>query len=303
MVVERDWSTQQVATLIGSIGAVTLVPGAFWAAAAAQSASYSDVPDDYWAQPFIQQLSQAEILAGYPDGTFQPEQPMDRDEYAAVIWQAFDQPVERSLADVSEFTDVPESYWADSAIAEAYEMGFMDVPAPNEFNPRTNISRAEAIVALVEGLDLQSSDASVAAVPAAAETVQPVRQNQGMPNQLAFPLASTTLMRLFAPPAMASSPQTPDSPSQTTAADTANDIRLDEYYADADQIPPEASEAVAIATQAGLVVNYPDPNLLNPNAPITRGSTAALIHQALVYQNQLEPLPDNRAVSQYTVEP
>ncbi|MFE4105799.1 S-layer homology domain-containing protein [Almyronema epifaneia] len=295
MNIEQDWSIRKTTTLIGALAAIATVPGLCWLSAEAQTV-YPDVAADYWAQPFIQQLSQADILTGYPDGTFRPQQPIDRDEYAAVIRQAFETALTRSLPQGSTFEDVPENYWASTAIEEAYEMGFMDAPVPNEFEPQTEITRANAIVALVEGLSLQ--EAPVVAVPAATETVQPVRQRRRSPNRLAFPLASTAMMHLFAPPVTAATPAV--AASSTSAA---ADIDLSQYYADADQIPAEAQDEVALATQNGLIVNYPDPTLLNPNQPISRGGAAALIHQALVYQNKLEPLPQTAEISQYILAP
>lgn len=307
MTFERDWSTRQIATVIGSLSVMTLLPGAGWVAAVAQTTAYPDVADDYWAQPYIQQLSQAEVLAGYPDGTYRPQQPMARDEYAAVIRQAFDLDTEQPLPQASAFQDVPENYWADAAIEEAYEMGFMDTQSENEFNPRTPISRLEAIVALVDGLELSAATPSATAnVPAAAETEQPVRQSRGAPNRLVFPLAATTVMQLFAPPAPFTA--TAAAPAETAdqavqPANTTGAAMLSDYYADASQIPEAARDHVAIATQAGLIVNHPDPTMLNPGQPITRGSVAALIHQAMVYQDKLDPLPEDAEVSQYEVEP
>ena len=49
---------------------------------------------------------------------------------------------------------------------------------------------------------------------------------------------------------------------------------------------------MAAATKAKIAVNYPDPRVLNPNELLSRGSATALIHQALVNQDQIEPLPD-----------
>jgi len=303
MTFERDWSTRQIATLIGSLSVMTLLPGAGWVAAVAQTA-YPDVSDDLWAQPYIQQLSQADILAGYPDGTFRPLQPMARDEYAAVIRQAFDLDPEESLPQASVFQDVPQDYWANAAIEEAYEMGFMDTQSENEFNPRTPITRIEAIVALVDGLELSADPPATANVPAAAETEQPVRQARSAPSRLMFPLAATSVMQLFAPPQV--TPAQAPAPAEPTAAQPTNaaaEPMLSDYYADAGQIPEAARDHVAIATQAGLIVNYPDQDMLNPNQPMTRASVAALMHQALVYQDKLEPLPADTGVSQYQVEP
>ncbi|MEL6383501.1 MAG: S-layer homology domain-containing protein [Cyanobacteria bacterium J06626_18] len=314
MALEQDWSLSQVAVVIGGVGAIALIPGVFLLSAHAQT-TYSDVTPDYWAQPFIQELSEADILTGYPDGTYRPEQAMDRDEYAAVIRQAFEAKSVRSFPQASTFEDVPENYWANAAIAEAYETGFMGTPDPNEFEPQTEISRADAIVALVEGLGIKEEAAApVAAVPAAAETVQPVQpaqanqQRRKAPNRLTFPMASTALMQVFAPPVQATTVTNPIPPAAQvngTNPDTGATVGIDlsEYYADADQIPDYAVDEIAAATQTGLIVNYPDRTVLNPNEPITRGGVAALIHQALVYQNELEPLPDSSIAREYIAVP
>ena len=67
-------------------------------------------------------------------------------------------------------------------------------------------------------------------------------------------------------------------------------------FKDADQIPSWAIEGVAAATEAGLVVNYPDKNTLNPNQSATYGEVASMIYQGLVYQKKAEPIPSNYLV-------
>lgn len=300
---------QKVAAVIAGVGAIALLPGALLLSAQAQT-TYPDVPSDYWAQPFIGQLSQADILTGYPDGTFRPQQAIDRDEYAAVLRQAFDAKPVKSIPQASTFEDVPQGYWANDAIKEAYEAGFLSTPEPNEFEPKTEITRANAIVALVEGLgseQLLANAPTTVAVPA-AETAQPTRQQRKATNSLMFPIAATTVMQLFAPPAQAQ-PSNQAVPPSTQANGTNPDagaavpLDLSEYYADADQIPEYARDEVAIATEAGLIVNYPDPKMLNPNRPISRGETAALIHQVLENRGKLEPLPADASSVKYIVKP
>lgn len=57
-------------------------------------------------------------------------------------------------------------------------------------------------------------------------------------------------------------------------------------YQDRAQIPSYAVNALARASQAGLVINYPDPAQLRPQEPITRGEVAVLIYQGLVALGQ-----------------
>jgi hypothetical protein len=44
--------------------------------------NFSDVAPDFWARPFIQALAERKIITGFPNGTFRPEQPVERAEFA-----------------------------------------------------------------------------------------------------------------------------------------------------------------------------------------------------------------------------
>lgn len=49
------------------------------------------------------------------------------------------------------------------------------------------------------------------------------------------------------------------------------------YYTDTTQIPTYALALITAATQANVVVNYPDVRTLNPQAPLTRREAAAYL--------------------------
>ncbi|GAX35304.1 S-layer homology domain-containing protein [Nodularia sp. NIES-3585] len=237
--------------------------------------TFPDVPPDYWAQPFIQRLVQRNMIAGYPDGTFRPEQAVQRDEFAAMIRQAFDQEPVRQIEDAIAFQDVSEGYWASPAIESAYQQGFMSSYPGGFFRPNQPVSRVDALVTLTRGLNLTP------------ETPQVTRRAVTSPVYL--PLAMTSLMQ----PLVAGAP-----PATTPVAALARD-----YYADAQQIPEYAINDVGIATQKNIVVNYPNPRELNPNEPLRRATAAAFIHQTLVAQNRMEPLPSNVEAYNYIVRP
>ncbi|MDY7012068.1 MAG: S-layer homology domain-containing protein [Cyanobacteriota bacterium] len=65
---------------------------------------------------------------------------------------------------------------------------------------------------------------------------------------------------------------------------------LAEIYEDAATIPNYGREAIAIATQAGLVVNYPDLNNFSPNQAATRAEVSIFIYQALVFLGRIPVL-------------
>ncbi|MEG4530230.1 S-layer homology domain-containing protein [Microcoleus sp. D2_18a_D3] len=275
---------------------------------AAQQAKskFPDVPPNYWARPFIDSLAEKEIVTGYVNGTFRPKQVVDRDEFSAMIHQAFNRASIRKIPSGSYFKDVPQNYWAATPIKEAYETGFMNDFPGKKFRPKQPLTKAQALVVLMRGLNMDYNPPVVktdqAAVTAAKPT--PVNKRRIARNRLAFPLAATVLMQPLLPvvarlqPAAAPAPKPAKAvPPTTTKAATAPAKNsaldfLNSYYKDAEKIPKYAVEPVAAATKAKIVVNYPDPRVLNPNELLSRGSATALIHQALVNQGQIEPLPE-----------
>ncbi|MBD2355155.1 S-layer homology domain-containing protein [Tolypothrix sp. FACHB-123] len=122
----------------------------------ATTTNLSDVASNYWASPFITALAQRNIIAGFPDGTFKPDQAVTRAQFAAMIQKAFNQNPVRQLT-TGGFSDVPANYWAADAIREAYETGFMSGYPGNRFLPNEQIPKVQAIVALSSGLTLASS--------------------------------------------------------------------------------------------------------------------------------------------------
>lgn len=105
----------------------------------------------HWAAPFIQALVSRNLVSGFPDGTFKPEAPITRAQYAAVISNAFNLPAKQPVA---TFSDVPQSFWAFPFIREANQMGFISGFPDGSFRPDQNLTRVQAIVSLVSGLGL-----------------------------------------------------------------------------------------------------------------------------------------------------
>lgn len=273
--------------------------------------------ENYWAQPYIARLAERNIVTGYPDGTYRPRQTLERDEFAAIVMQTFTQPTERQIPSGSVYDDVPQGYWAEEAIQQAYQMGFMKGYPGNVFRPRQEVSKVEAIVSLAQNLNLATPLPSPSArvlQPVAPSTPASRAKRRPM-KPLLFPLASTTLLQPFVsalastiPPAVATpAPVTPPAgtPKTITVIDPplSSAAVVNQYYEDANQIPPYAIDEVANATLAGVVPNYPNLRMLNPTAPISRGETAALIYRVLVNQGRVEPLPGNTSATEYIVEP
>ncbi len=116
--------------------------------------AFSDVSPNYWAAQFIQQLSQQGVIAGFPDGSFRPEEPVTRAQFAAMVDKAFQKAQQRQAIN---FADVPSNYWASSAIQQAYTIGFLSGYPGNRFEPNQAIPREQVLVSLANGLKYSPS--------------------------------------------------------------------------------------------------------------------------------------------------
>ena len=188
----------------------------------------------HWAQNSIETLANKNIITGYQDGTFKPDAPVTRAEFATMLIKAF--PNLLDIREPIEFKDISPQFWAHSVILKTYRTGFMSGYEDQSFKPQQNIPRVQALVALVKGLNYEPSQSIVKT--------------------------------------------------------------LNQSLNDAKDIPNYARTAIAAAIESGLVVNYPDVKLLNPNKPATRAEVAVFFCQALRQQN--EPLT---IAEQYIVKP
>lgn len=104
--------------------------------------SFSDVPDDAWYSTAVKTLASLGMMDGYPDGTFRPDEPITRAEFATVgLAFAYD-PLD---ADCSYY-DVSASAWYHTYVAQATTYGWIGGYPDNTFRPGNNITRVEVCV-------------------------------------------------------------------------------------------------------------------------------------------------------------
>lgn len=104
------------------------------------SNSYSDVAYGKWYNNPISTMSALGIITGYPDGTFKPNKPITRAEFAAIAAR-FD---ETQSGKSATFSDVI-GHWAAKEIGIAYANEWIKGYPDGTFKPDQNITRAEAM--------------------------------------------------------------------------------------------------------------------------------------------------------------
>ncbi|GAA6618964.1 DUF1565 domain-containing protein [Scytonema sp. NUACC26] len=107
----------------------------------------------HWATAFVEALLKKNLISPFPDGTFQPDAPITRAQYAALVAGAFHPVAKRQ---VPEFTDISKDYWAYDAIRITAQSGFVSGFNNRTFRPEQPVLRLQAIVSLVSGLSLSA---------------------------------------------------------------------------------------------------------------------------------------------------
>ena len=102
------------------------------------SNTFNDVAKDCWAANYIGYMQQFGIVTGYEDGSFRPDAPVTRAEFAAIASR-----FEKLTQGSKSFTDVPDTHWAVKYINFAATRGWVTGYEDGTFKPEHSITRAE----------------------------------------------------------------------------------------------------------------------------------------------------------------
>jgi len=107
----------------------------------------------HWAEAEIKILVEKGAIAGYPDGTFRPNNNITRAEFATVLVKAF----ELEAKEGKVFTDTA-THWAKDAIATANAYDIIKGYSNEKFGPNDQITREQAAVMIAKAADLTASE-------------------------------------------------------------------------------------------------------------------------------------------------
>jgi hypothetical protein len=113
------------------------------------ASSFSDITSDRWSSLAIESVARANIISGYGDSTYRPEQYMSRQEFAVVAdkflhYQGY-RTEDPTALDTIHFSDQKFiAPWAQSSVRELALFGFINYSTTGLFNPEKYVTRAEA---------------------------------------------------------------------------------------------------------------------------------------------------------------
>lgn len=120
-------------------------------------AYFSDVPSHYWGKNAIQTGVAAGYISGDGNGIFRPNDPVTRQEAAAMISRILDLKQNESRA--YRYTDsYAISNWAKGVVGAVSEAGIMAGYPDGSFGPNRVLTRAEAVLALDKTVNYKPGD-------------------------------------------------------------------------------------------------------------------------------------------------
>lgn len=114
------------------------------------AAGFTDVAESDPLYEKIQLLSELEILNGYEDGSFRPNNTVKRSEFTAMVIRALElSDVADGMKNKRSFNDVPQGHWAEGFINLAADMGIINGRGEGIFDPEGKVLHEEAIKMLM----------------------------------------------------------------------------------------------------------------------------------------------------------
>lgn len=116
------------------------------------SSEFADVKANDWFAPYVSMAYEAGIISGKSETRFAPNQSISREEMAAIIVRAYEYQLGRTIevSAVAGFKDQAQiSSWASDYVNKAFEAGLVNGRGDHNFAPSGQLSRAEAIQALL----------------------------------------------------------------------------------------------------------------------------------------------------------
>jgi parallel beta-helix repeat protein len=247
--------------------------------------------------------TQRRIIVNHPRlDQLEPLIDITRAEVAAMVYQALvatgRAPAIASPYIVNPDTSVPsfadvQTHWAEPFIQGLTSQGFISGFSDGTFKPDAGMSRAQFAAVLVSAFNPtpQAPVTTFSDIPEkfwAAAAIQRAYRGgllSGFADNTFRPNESVSRLEVIT--ALTRGLSLPGSDPDVLTV-----------YQDADQLPEAVRPAIASATTQNLVVNYPEPQQLEPDRAATRAEVAAMVYQALAQTARLPALSSNYVAMQ-----
>ncbi len=122
--------------------------------------AFSDVNSAHPNFTAIMDLKEREVIGGYPDGTFKPEQAVNRVEALKIILNAAG--IDSSTSGkIANFTDTDQAQWYAPFLNKAYDLGVIGGYPDGTYKPTQTVNLAENLKILLNSYQVDLGAVSV----------------------------------------------------------------------------------------------------------------------------------------------
>ncbi|MBN1458772.1 MAG: VCBS repeat-containing protein [Armatimonadetes bacterium] len=110
--------------------------------------TFADVPLDFWGYEYINACVNAEIVSGYPEGDYKPDQAVNRAQIAVFVSRGLAGGEENVPAPTADpgFTDVGDTHWAYKYICYAVDQNVVTGYPEGDYKPNEEVTRGQMAV-------------------------------------------------------------------------------------------------------------------------------------------------------------
>lgn len=127
------------------------------------SCGFSDVPESHQNYEAISYLYANGIINGFSDGTFRPDQEINRAEALKII--LLGSGIEGEISTEKPFLDVEISDWFAEYVQKAKELGIVNGNADGTFAPNRNLNLSEALKIILKTNNINTDQIAISANP------------------------------------------------------------------------------------------------------------------------------------------
>lgn len=114
---------------------------------------FTDVTPDAWYEFYVEAAAENDLVSGYGDGTFGPNDTITRAEAVQILYNASEL-IQDASVPANPFTDFATDEWFSIAVLKNYSVGIVNGINPTTFAPHKNLNRAEAAKLASEYLNI-----------------------------------------------------------------------------------------------------------------------------------------------------
>lgn len=111
--------------------------------------SFKDVDENHWAKDYIYTAFSVGYVSGYPDGSFRPDNPITRAEFASIIYTSMGKSIPKG-GDyiITKYFYDSLGQWSTRSVNILGTMGLLGGYPDGSFRPDSYVTRAEAVAIL-----------------------------------------------------------------------------------------------------------------------------------------------------------